>query len=69
MLYILTRIGDNSKLVITGDTDQSDLGSGNGLSDFLTKYDKDSDLIKVTQFTIQDVERHPVVKEVLNLYK
>lgn len=68
MLSILTRIGDNSKMVVTGDIKQSDLGSTNGLADFLDRFDGSSDRIKITTFNRGDVERHPVVKDILKLY-
>lgn len=35
MKMLLTRIGENTKLIITGDLEQSDLGEENGLA-FLT---------------------------------
>ena len=34
---LLTRIGEGSKLVITGDLDQTDRGKNNGMADFLHK--------------------------------
>jgi phosphate starvation-inducible PhoH-like protein len=37
MKMLMTRIGDHSKMVITGDLHQSDRGMNNGLSDFLEK--------------------------------
>ena len=55
-------------MVITGDINQSDLGANNGLSDFLNKYEE-IDRIKVIKFTNDDIERHPVVKDVLKIYK
>jgi phosphate starvation-inducible PhoH-like protein len=71
MLMILTRIGKGSKMVITGDPSQHDRGFDvNGLSDLLTKLEKrDVNSVKVVQFTDGDVERHPVIKEILKLYK
>lgn len=68
MLSILTRIGENSKMVVTGDLAQSDRGSNNGLADFLTRFES-SKHIDVIKFAKQDVERHPVVKELLDIYK
>jgi phosphate starvation-inducible PhoH-like protein len=68
MLSILTRIGENSKMVVTGDLAQSDRGKDNGLADFLTRFDQ-SHHISVIQFEKGDVERHPVVKELLDIYK
>ncbi len=67
MLSILTRIGEGSKMVITGDIKQSDMGTNNGLSDFIHRY-RECRRIKITQFHNGDVERHPVVKDVLRLY-
>lgn len=67
MLSILTRIGEGSKIIITGDTDQSDHDRNNGLSDFLYRY-QESEHIKLIRFQSEDVERHPVIKEVLRLY-
>ena len=37
MLSLLTRIGENSKMIITGDTKQSDRSTNNGLSDLLVR--------------------------------
>lgn len=68
MLSILTRIGENSKMVITGDLAQSDRGGDNGLADFLGRF-QSSNHIDVIKFERGDVERHPVVKELLGIYK
>lgn len=70
MKMLLTRIGEGSKLVITGDLDQADRGSDNGLKDFLERIEaKKSDRIKIVRFDASEIERHPVVEEVLNIYK
>jgi len=68
MLSILTRIGEGSKMVVTGDVRQSDIGSSNGLQDFINRFEG-SDLISVIKFERKDVERSPVVSEVLRIYK
>lgn len=68
MLSILTRIGENSKMVVTGDLAQSDRGKDNGLADFLNRF-SESKHIEVIKFASKDVERHPVVKELLQIYK
>lgn len=68
MLSVLTRIGENSRMVITGDVKQSDRGSKSGLLDFLNRF-KNSENIAVIQFEHKDVERHPVIMEILDLYK
>ena len=74
MMMLLTRIGMNSKLVITGDPHQHDRGfTANGLADFVKRLENSIDEgttndIKVVQFTNDDVERHPVIKRILTLY-
>jgi phosphate starvation-inducible protein PhoH and related proteins len=68
---ILTRIGTGSKLVITGDPGQCDLkGKPSGLLDFVRRIEQmgKSARIAVVYFDRNDVERHPVVGEVLDLY-
>lgn len=67
MMSILTRIGENSKMVVTGDLAQSDRGPDNGLKDFLDRF-QSSKHISVIKFQRGDVERHPVVKELLGIY-
>lgn len=71
MKMLLTRLGQGSKMVITGDLDQADRGHKNGLKDFLTRYNnfENSERISVTQFQTKDIERHPAVEEILKLYK
>ena len=68
MLSILTRIGEGSKMVVTGDLQQSDRGKDNGLADFLNRF-QTSPMIEVIRFAGGDVERHPVVRELLQIYK
>lgn len=70
MKMLLTRIGDGSKLVVTGDLDQHDRGyEENGLKMFIERLAKvNSDRIKIVEFTRSDVERHPIVSEVLDIY-
>jgi phosphate starvation-inducible PhoH-like protein len=67
---LLTRIGEGSKIVVTGDLAQHDRGfTNNGLADFLNKYNTASVIsIAHVQFEKRDVERHPVVADVLNIY-
>ena len=67
---LMTRIGDGSKIAITGDVNQTDRVKGdNGLADLMLKLDNStSTRIQCVQFTSKDVKRHPVVPEVLKLY-
>lgn len=71
MKMALTRIGDGSKMVITGDLQQKDRKyiTDNGLDDFLTRLAAtNSNTMGVAHFSKKDVQRHPVVAEVLGLY-
>jgi phosphate starvation-inducible protein PhoH len=54
-------------MLVTGDMNQSDHGSQNGLSDFLSRY-KVTSSIGLVQFTRKDVERSKVVRDVLSIY-
>ena len=70
MKMLLTRIGEGSKIVVTGDLAQHDRGyNDNGLKDFTIRISqKNTHTIGCVHFTRKDVERHPSVVEVLNLY-
>jgi phosphate starvation-inducible PhoH-like protein len=70
MKMLLTRLGENSRLVITGDLEQFDrVGELNGLDDFLNKFKgKRSSSISSFEFHRGDIQREDVVKEVLDIY-
>lgn len=70
MKMLLTRLGENSRVVVTGDLDQHDrVGEINGLEDFLNKFrGKRSSSISSFEFEKSDIQREEVVKEVLDLY-
>lgn len=70
MKMLLTRLGENSRLVITGDLEQFDRNNElNGLDDFLTKFKgKRSSSITSYEFQRSDIQREDVVREVLDIY-
>ena len=70
MKMLLTRLGEHSKMVVTGDTQQADRkANDNGLLDFQRLMtDFDSQYIAGVEFALKDVRRHPAVAEVLKLY-
>lgn len=72
MKTLLTRIGQDSKMVLTGDLEQSDIEEVNGLEDLLLKLKKnnqfDNSYLQITQFDTHDIERSEVVKYILQLY-
>ena len=69
MKMLLTRIGSDSKMVVTGDLAQADRIKDNGLIDFITQLkQKHTNYIDVCNFKQSDIERHEAVKEVLEIY-
>jgi phosphate starvation-inducible PhoH-like protein len=72
MLMMLTRIGQDSKLVITGDLLQSDRPGKNGLADFYERLQVRGDSlnnIRLIKFDVADVQRSPVVASILRIYE
>ena len=70
MKMLLTRIGIGTKLIITGDLEQSDLGEDNGLENLIYKMQCiDLEYIKHREMNHDDVIRHPAVKEVLSILR
>ena len=70
MKMLLTRLGENSKMVVTGDTQQADRKEkDNGLLDFQKLFKNfQSKYIDGVEFETKDIRRHPAVAEVLKLY-
>lgn len=68
---VMTRIGEGSKIVITGDTDQTDRKTvDNGLLDLQKRLQQQpTNGIECCTFTNRDVQRHPIIESVLKLYK
>jgi phosphate starvation-inducible PhoH-like protein len=67
---LLTRIGKDSKIVVTGDIDQTDRpGINNGLADICQRLiARPTPGISVCELTTKDVQRHPIIDQVLELY-
>ena len=70
MKMVLTRLGDFSKMVVTGDLTQIDLPSGqkSGLADAVEALDK-VDGVGIIRLQGSDVVRHPVVARILAAYE
>jgi phosphate starvation-inducible PhoH-like protein len=70
MKMFLTRLGFDSKTVITGDITQSDLPRGkmSGLMHAVSVL-KNIDGIKIIQLTQKDVVRHALVQEIVKAYE
>jgi phosphate starvation-inducible protein PhoH and related proteins len=68
MKMLLTRVGEGTKLIVTGDLEQSDLGSENGLEDLIYRMQcQDLEYITHVEMEDEDIVRHPAVKEVLSI--
>jgi phosphate starvation-inducible PhoH-like protein len=70
MKMLLTRLGEGSKMVVTGDLAQADRVNDNGLINFCNLIAGKSSLkyLDIVQFEAHDIERHNAVKEVLSVY-
>jgi phosphate starvation-inducible PhoH-like protein len=67
---LMTRIGQGSKIVITGDVEQADRNRGtNGLMDLCKRLEKGGVKgIAVCDLDNRDIQRHKIIDSVLNLY-
>ena len=67
---LMTRIGENSKIVITGDIEQADRIKGNnGLADLCQKLSEGGVTgIAVCNLDNKDIQRHRIIDSVLKLY-
>ncbi len=69
MKMALTRIGEGTRMFVTGDLNQSDFKGDNGLRDFFARMaGRQSGMIAMTEFGREHVERDPIVEEVLKFY-
>ena len=78
MKMILTRMGENSKIVVNGDIGQCDLKiQDNGLKNFINMikkhyenlYEMYNNKIGIVEFDIQDVKRSQFVQNILEIYE
>lgn len=70
LMTVMSRLGAGSRLVITGDTEQSDLGTDNGLTDLLERLEfADPADFGVIEFGPEDIVRHRIIAKVIALYK
>lgn len=67
MLMLLTRIGQNAKLIVNGDPNQSDIRRKSGLDDAIEKLCGLKD-IGIVEFDLGDIVRSGIVRTVLLRY-
>ena len=70
MKMFLTRLGEGSRMVVTGDPSQSDLehGARSGLIDALARLRGYKD-IGIVEFAREDIVRHPLVEQIVKAYE
>ena len=70
MKMFLTRLGEGSRMVVTGDPTQTDLDRGqkSGLLDAVARLQGFQD-IGVVEFTSDDICRHPLVEQIVRAYE
>ena len=69
MKMLLTRLGEGSRMAVTGDLAQADRIKDNGLIRFVQKLQaNNSARLDIVHFAQGDIERHEAVKEVLKIY-
>lgn len=69
MKMLLTRIGNNSKIILNGDLKQKDINCKSGLNHVLDKLkNNEKDFIKIIEFDKSNIERNPIISYILDLY-
>ena len=70
MMMFLTRLGEGSRMVVTGDPTQVDLPpqTPSGLADALDAIDG-VEGVSVVRFSEKDVVRHPLVARIVGAYQ
>jgi phosphate starvation-inducible PhoH-like protein len=68
MKMLLTRIGEGSKIVVTGDIEQTDKKHDNGLIDLCDRLEETTPGISVCKLDSGDIQRHRIIETVLEMY-
>jgi phosphate starvation-inducible PhoH-like protein len=70
MKMFLTRLGEGSSMVVTGDPSQSDLDTGarNGFTDAVRRL-RGFAGVGVVEFSAKDIVRHPLVQQIVRAYE
>ena len=70
MKMLMSRIGERSKIVVTGDVDQADRSTrDNGLLDLVRRLDQQQiNGLSTVLLETRDIQRHPIINDILKLY-
>jgi phosphate starvation-inducible PhoH-like protein len=71
MKMLLSRIGEGSKITVTGDVEQADRKTqDNGLIDLGTRLAQQGvPGLDIVQLSGRDIQRHPMINSILELYQ
>ena len=72
MKMVMTRLGEGSKMVLTGDIQQNDRpDEQSGMIDFINRLDIDRDYEYIDHIVLEDcdIKRHKAIVEVLEIYE
>jgi phosphate starvation-inducible PhoH-like protein len=65
---ITTRLGENSKMILSGDSSQSDVSNGNGIIKFCKMCERNNIEIPIVEFTTNDVVRSDIVGALVKMF-
>ena len=68
MKSILTRLDDNSKIIINGDLEQTDIRHENGLEDAILRLGG-IDAVGIIHLTEDDIIRSKLIKQIIKAYR
>jgi phosphate starvation-inducible protein PhoH and related proteins len=69
LIMFITRMGRNSKIILTGDTKQYDIGKKSVSLDYLAELIGDVNDVAVFDFTEEDIMRDPILIEITKRYE
>ena len=75
MKMLATRLGESSKMVITGDLKQTDILKNNGLQDIVKRLElynsknNATNMLRLVEFNNSDIERSDIVKKIIEIYE
>ena len=72
MRLLLTRVGDNCKIIVCGDETQSDIRSTNGLKDAIVRFTDiatQNQGIGIVKMSEESIVRHPIIKLIEEIYR
>lgn len=68
MKLFLTRIGQNCKMIIDGDSSQKDISGISGLDDAISRL-RVIPSVGIVRFEVEDIVRHGIIKNILRAYE